>query len=60
MDFNNLEKEFDAILEKPLWMRPIMLSELAKRLKIPQSSIKVSFDNFWSQRLREDKKPKNN
>jgi hypothetical protein len=60
MDYQQLEKEFDLILEKPLWQRPIMLSELAKRLKIPQSSIKVSFDNFWSQRLREDKKPKNN
>jgi hypothetical protein len=56
MDFNNLEKEFDLILEKPLWMRPIMLSELAKRLKIPQSSIKEAFDSFWSQRLRESNK----
>ncbi|MCA2711452.1 MAG: hypothetical protein IM488_19240 [Microcystis sp. M025S2] len=58
MDFNNLEKEFDLILEKPLWMRPIMLSELAKRLKIPQSSIKEAFDNFWSQRIRENQKNK--
>jgi hypothetical protein len=58
MDYTQLEKEFDAILEKPLWMRPIMLSELAKRLKIPQSSIKVSFDNFWSQRIRENQQNK--
>ena len=58
MDFNNLEKEFDLILEKPLWQRPIALSELAKRLKIPQSSIKEAFDSFWSQRIREDQKNK--
>jgi hypothetical protein len=58
MDFNNLEKEFDAILEKPLWMRPIALSELAKKNKIPQSSIKEAFDSFWSQRIREDNKTK--
>jgi hypothetical protein len=58
MDFNNLEKEFDAILEKPLWMRPIALSELAKKNKIPQSSIKEAFDSFWSQRIREDQKNK--
>jgi hypothetical protein len=58
MDFTNLEKEFDLILEKPLWQRPIALSELAKRLKIPQSSIKEAFDSFWSQRIREDQKNK--
>jgi hypothetical protein len=58
MDYTQLEKEFDLILEKPLWMRPIMLSELAKRLKIPQSSIKEAFDSFWSQRLRESNKTK--
>jgi hypothetical protein len=58
MDFTNLEKEFDLILEKPVWMRPIALSELAKRLKIPQSSIKEAFDSFWSQRIREDQKKK--
>jgi hypothetical protein len=56
MDYTQLEKEFDAILEKPVWMRPIMLSELAKLNKIPQSSIKEAFDNFWSQRLRESNK----
>lgn len=56
MDYQQLEKEFDLILEKPLWMRPIMLSELAKRLKIPQSSIKEAFDSFWSQKLRESDK----
>ncbi|MDY7048070.1 MAG: hypothetical protein RPG89_05480 [Microcystis panniformis WG22] len=54
MDFKELETAFDLILEKPLWQRPIMLSELAKKNKIPQSSIKVSFDNFWSQRIREN------
>lgn len=58
MDYTQLEKEFDLILEKPLWMRPIMLSELAKKLKIPQSSIKKSFDNFWNQRLRENRQNK--
>jgi hypothetical protein len=58
MDYQQLEKEFDLILEKPLWMRPIALSELAKRLKIPQSSIKISFNNFWSQRLRENRQNK--
>ncbi len=58
MDFNNLEKEFDAILEKPLWMRPIMLSELAKKNKIPQSSIKEAFDDFWNQRIRENQQNK--
>ena len=58
MDFNNLEKEFDAILEKPVWMRPIMLSELAKKNKIPLSSIRVSFDDFWSQRIRENQQKK--
>jgi hypothetical protein len=58
MDFNNLEKEFDAILEKPLWQRPIALSELAKKNKIPLSSIRASFDDFWNQRLREDNKTK--
>jgi hypothetical protein len=58
MDFTNLEKEFALILEKPLWQRPIALSELAKRLKIPQSSIKEAFDSFWSQRIREDQKNK--
>jgi hypothetical protein len=58
MDFTNLEKEFDLVLEKPLWQRPIALSELAKRLKIPQSSIKEAFDSFWSQRIREDQKNK--
>ncbi|MFM6515841.1 MAG: hypothetical protein ACKPIC_04170 [Microcystis panniformis] len=55
MDFKELETAFDLILEKPLWQRPIALSELAKRLKIPQSSIRVSFDNFWSQRIRENR-----
>jgi hypothetical protein len=58
MDYTQLEKEFDLILEKPVWMRPIALSELAKRLKIPQSSIKESFDSFWSQRIRENQKKK--
>ena len=58
MDYLELEKEFDLILEKPLWQRPIALSELAKRLKIPQSSIKASFDNFWNQRLRENQQNK--
>ena len=58
MDFNNLEKEFDAILEKPLWQRPIALSELAKKNKIPQSSIKEAFNDFWSQRIRENQKNK--
>ena len=56
MDYQQLEKEFDLILSLPLWQRPIALSELAKKNKIPLSSIRVSFDNFWSQRLREDKK----
>lgn len=56
MDYTQLEKEFDAILEKPVWMRPIALSELAKKNKIPQSSIKEAFDSFWSQRLREGNK----
>jgi hypothetical protein len=58
MDYTQLEKEFDRILSLPLWQRAIELSELAKKLKIPQSSIKVSFDNFWSQRIREDNKTK--
>jgi hypothetical protein len=58
MDYTQLEIEFDRILEKPLWMRPIALSELAKKLKIPQSSIRVSFDNFWNQRLRENQQNK--
>jgi hypothetical protein len=58
MDFNNLEKEFDAILEKPVWMRPIALSELAKKNKIPQSSIKEAFDDFWNQRIRENQQNK--
>jgi hypothetical protein len=58
MDYTQLEKEFDLILEKLLWMRPIMLSELAKRLKRPQSSIKEAFDNFWSQRIRENQQKK--
>jgi hypothetical protein len=58
MDFTNLEKEFDLILEKPLWQRPIALSELAKRLKIPQSSIKEAFDSFWNQRIRENQRNK--
>jgi hypothetical protein len=58
MDYTQLEKEFDLILEKPVWMRPIMLSELAKKNKIPQSSIKEAFDSFWSQRIREDQKNK--
>jgi hypothetical protein len=58
MDYTQLEKEFDRILSLPLWQRPIMLSELAKRLKIPQSSIKEAFDSFWSQRIREDQKNK--
>ena len=58
MDFNNLEKEFDAILEKPLWMRPIALSELAKKNKIPLSSIRASFDDFWNQRIRENQQNK--
>lgn len=58
MDYTQLEKEFDSILEKPLWQRPIALSELAKKNKIPQSSIRVSFDDFWSQRLREDQQNK--
>jgi hypothetical protein len=58
MDFTNLEKEFDLILEKPLWQRPIALSELAKKNKIPLSSIRASFDNFWSQRIRENQKKK--
>ena len=58
MDYTQLKKEFDLILEKPLWMRPVMLSELAKKLKIPQSAIKTAFDNFWSQRLRENRQNK--
>ncbi|ROI07338.1 hypothetical protein ACLB6K_24790 (plasmid) [Microcystis aeruginosa FACHB-524] len=58
MDYQQLEKEFDLILEKPLWMRPIALSELAKKNKIPQSAIKIAFDNFWSQRLRENRQNK--
>jgi hypothetical protein len=58
MDYQELEKEFDRILSLPLWQRPIALSELAKKLKIPQSSIRVSFDNFWSQRLRENRQNK--
>jgi hypothetical protein len=58
MDYAQLEKEFDLILEKPLWQRPIALSELAKKNKIPLSSIRASFDDFWNQRLREDNKTK--
>jgi hypothetical protein len=58
MDYTQLEKEFDLILEKPLWMRPIALSELAKKNKIPQSSIKEAFNDFWSQRIRENQKNK--
>ena len=58
MDYTQLEIEFDLILEKPLWMRPIALSELAKKNKIPQSAIKIAFDNFWSQRLRENRQNK--
>ena len=53
MDFKELETAFDLILEKPLWMRPIMLSELAKKHKIPLSSLKASYENFWSQKIRE-------
>lgn len=55
MDYTQLEKEFDLILEKPLWQRPIMLSELAKKNKIPLSSIRASFNDFWNQRLRENR-----
>jgi hypothetical protein len=58
MDYTQLEKEFDAILEKPLWMRPIALSELAKKNKIPLSSIRASFDDFWNQRIRENQQNK--
>lgn len=58
MDYQQLEKEFDLILEKPLWMRPIMLSELAKRLKIPITIIRASFNDFWNQRLRENRQNK--
>ncbi|MCA2504768.1 MAG: hypothetical protein IM550_06515 [Microcystis sp. M54BS1] len=54
MDYQHLEKEFDLILEKPLWMRPIMLSELAKKNKISITSLKASFDSFWNQRIREN------
>jgi hypothetical protein len=58
MDYTQLEKEFDSILSLPLWQRPIALSELAKKNKIPQSAIKIAFDNFWSQRLRENRQNK--
>jgi hypothetical protein len=58
MNYQQLEIEFDLILEKPLWMRPIMLSELAKKNKIPLSSLKASFDNFWNQRIRENQQNK--
>jgi hypothetical protein len=58
MDYTQLEKEFDLILEKPLWMRPIALSELAKKNKIPQSSIKEAFNDFWNQRIRENQQNK--
>lgn len=58
MDFKELEKEFDLILEKPLWQRPIELAELGKKHKIPLSSLKASFDNFWNQRLRENQQNK--
>jgi hypothetical protein len=58
MDYQQLEKEFDLILEKPLWMRPIALSELAKKNKIPLSSIRASFDDFWNQRIRENQQNK--
>ena len=58
MDFKELETAFDLILEKPLWQRPIMLSELAKIHKIPLSSLKASFENFWNQRIRENRQNK--
>jgi hypothetical protein len=58
MDYTKQEKEFDANHEKPLWMRPIALSELAKKNKIPLSIIRVSFDDFWSQRIRENQQNK--
>ena len=58
MDYTQLEIEFDRILSLPLWQRPIALSELAKKNKIPQSAIKIAFDNFWSQRLRENRQNK--
>lgn len=56
MDYLELEKEFDLILEKPLWQRPIELAKLAKIHKIPLSSLKASFENFWNQRIRENRK----
>jgi hypothetical protein len=58
MDYQQLEKEFDLILEKPLWMRPIALSELSKKNKIPITIIRASFNDFWSQRLRENQQNK--
>ena len=58
MDYTQLEKEFDLILEKPLWMRPIALSELAKKNKIPITIIRASFNDFWNQRLRENQQNK--
>jgi hypothetical protein len=39
-------------------MRPIALSELAKKNKIPLSSIRLSFDDFWNQRIRENQQNK--
>ena len=58
MDYQQLEKEFDLILSLPLWQRPIALSELAKKNKIPLSSIRASFNDFWNQRLRENRQNK--
>ena len=58
MDYLELEKEFDRILSLPLWHRPIELAKLAKIHKIPLSSLKASFDNFWNQRIRENRQNK--
>jgi len=58
MDFKNLEKEFDRILSLPLWQRPIALSELSKKNKIPITIIRASFNDFWNQRLRENRQNK--
>ena len=58
MDFKELEKEFNLILEKPLWQRPIMLSELGKKNKIPITSLRASYDNFWNQRIKENRQNK--
>jgi hypothetical protein len=33
MDYTQLEKEFDLILEKPLWMRPIAPAILILKTK---------------------------